>query len=72
MHGLGIDVVELTSASRAVLTITLSLEIVAHKIVPIAGNSPVFAVGDQRKSVQNFSHGDNIDYLLLHRLILVR
>ncbi len=54
---------------RAVLTITLSSGIVARKIVPIVGNSPVFAIGNQRKSAQNISHGDNIDYRLWHRLI---
>ncbi len=53
--GPGIDVVELASASRAVLTIPLSSEIVARKIVPIIGNT-VLAVGNQMKSDQNISH----------------
>jgi hypothetical protein len=76
-HGPGIDVVELTSASWAVLTITLrdsegdtlSSGIVTRKSAPIMGNSPVLAIGHQSKSAQNVSHRDYIDYQPRCRLI---
>ncbi len=68
-HGPGIDVVELTSASRPVPMITFASEIVARKSAPSIGNSPVLTVGHQSKSAQNVSHRDDIDYRLWRRLI---
>jgi hypothetical protein len=68
-HGPGIDVEELTSASRPVLMITFALGIVVLKSAPSMGNSPVLAVGHQSKSAQNVSHRDDIDYRLRRRRI---
>jgi hypothetical protein len=68
-HGSGIDVVELTSASRPVLMITFASCSVARKSTPSMGNSPVLAVGHQSKSAQNVGHRDDIDYRLRRRLI---
>ncbi len=68
-HGPEIDVVELTSASRAVLMIKHSSGIVTLKVAPIMGNSHVLAVGHQSKAAQNVSNRDDVGYLPQRRLI---
>ncbi len=68
-HGPGIDVVELTSASRPVLMITFASGIVARKSAPSMGNSSVLAGVHQCKAAQNVNHWYDIDYRLQRRLI---
>ena len=68
-HGPGIDVEELTTASRRALTITLSFGVEACKITPIIGNCSGLAERHQSKPSQNISHWDNVDNRLRRGLI---
>ena len=68
-HGPGIDVVELTTASRRVLTITLSSRVEACEIMPIIWNSSRLAVRHQSKPSQNISHWNNVNNRLRRGLI---
>jgi hypothetical protein len=61
-HGPEIDVVELSSSSRFVLTIKHTSGQVEHKNLPIIENNPMLTVGQQSKSAQDVIHRDNIDH----------
>ena len=68
-HGPGIDVVELTTASRRVLAITLSSRVEAYKTMPIIWNCSRLAVRHQSKPSQNISHWNNVNNRLRRGLI---